>query len=142
SDTSDTAWTDASSNGNAGDAGTEDDTSEAPPLMLLQTMPADDEPDVAVGTGLTLEFNQEVRAGQGFITLSRMGTPAVLEQLAVTDARVTFVGSSVVIDWATEFTLGTAYIVTIDAGAIASESDPSQTEGSITLQFATEPPPA
>ena len=141
-DTTDASDSDENTHTDDGGSDQWDSGTSAPAaLQLLDTTPADEAVDVDLTTGLTLEFNQPVRAGQGFIPLALEDLPYALEQLAVSDARVTFVGASVTVDWATEFVPDATYVVTIDAGAIASEIDATFTEQPIVLRFATQPPP-
>lgn len=139
SDTSDTSWFEPDQDG--GTTTLDDGAVDLPPLELLFSMPAADASGVEPDAPFTLEFNQDVRPGQGFITLAVEEIATPLEELPVTDARVTFVGATMTVDWSTELLPGQSYVVTVDAQAIVSQLQPNHAWQPMALRFATKPPP-
>ncbi len=119
--------------------------SEAPPPVLLGSTPPPGSSGVAVETHLTLDFDVAVRPGMGELRLVESHAERVVEQLAVTDARISFLGHRVTVDWAVELAYATRYVVLIDPGAIVADGDGGEAsawEAEATVAFTTIAPPA
>ena len=92
----------------------------APTLQTLS--PPDNATGVAAGSNLVLTFSEAVRAGSGNFTLfNANGT--VARTLSATDAsQVTYAGSTVTLNPATDLTAGAGYYLNIAAGTVADLS--------------------
>ncbi|UGQ47308.1 Ig-like domain-containing protein [Massilia endophytica] len=85
---------------------------------LVSSTPEDDSFAVAPGGNLTLSFDELVKAGTGHITIDDGNGD--LRVIDINDAsQVTVSGQNVVINPTANLKLGTAYQVSVDAGAIA-----------------------
>lgn len=116
------AVTDSAGNAYAGISGTTtlnfttaSDTT-APTLVTLN--PTDDTLTVATTASFTLTFSETVKAGSGNIEIRLAADNSLVEAIAADGARVSYLGSTATFTPATPLTAGTAYYVTIAAGAI------------------------
>ena len=83
---------------------------------LQSTSPADNAGSVALGSNLTLEFSEAVKAGSGNIVITGGGTT---KTIAVTDAsQVSFSGDTLTLNPTGNLLAGTDYAVTFGAGVV------------------------
>lgn len=88
------------------------------PPVLASSTPADGAVGVAQGANLTLNFNELVKLGSGHITISDDAGSDV-RVIDVNDAsQVSIAGQSLVINPTEDLHTGTAYHVSVDAGAV------------------------
>jgi VCBS repeat-containing protein len=88
------------------------------PPVLSSSKPADGAIGVAQGANITLNFNELVKLGSGHITISDDAGQDV-RVIDVNDAsQVSISGQSLVINPAADLHTGTAYHVSVDAGAV------------------------
>jgi methionine-rich copper-binding protein CopC/uncharacterized OB-fold protein len=105
---------------------------------LTSSVPADGATAVAVGANIVLTFNDQIQAGSGNITISN-GTDTRV--VAVTDAtQVTFSGSQVTINLASDLLGNSNYNVQIANGALTDEAGNPYPgiSNPTTLNFATQ----
>jgi hypothetical protein len=88
---------------------------------LTGTTPLDNAGNVAPGINIVLNFNENVKAGNGNIRIMQAGQPVA--SIPVTDAQVTFNGSSVTVNPTADLPASAALYVLIDAGAITDLAD-------------------
>lgn len=118
---------------------------EADPYLVSAT-PTDNERDVSNDASLALTFTEEVKAGEGFLTLVNRST-GERTQIDVTDARlVQFDGTTVVVTPPEHLEADTRYSVEISDGAFV-DSDGNTFEGieegdTSTFNFTTSELPA
>lgn len=95
----------------------------APALTATPFDPVDDATGVTLGTNLTMNFDENVVAGTGNITLKLVSNNSIVEQFDVaSSSAVTFSGNSVIINPTNNFNAITEYYVTVDTGAIQDGS--------------------
>ncbi|NBC31109.1 MAG: ExeM/NucH family extracellular endonuclease [Alphaproteobacteria bacterium] len=97
-----------------GDDGTPDTTTPA----IIALSPADDTNDVAVDSDLIVTFDEVVQAGTGSVIIRSLADDSVVESLDVTSAPVTFSGTDVTIDPASDLAASSGFYVEIDDGAV------------------------
>lgn len=110
---------------------------------LVEVAPPPGSADVALDAHFVLDFSVEVRPGNGDLILSEADGLSIVERLAVTDARVTFVAQRVTVDWETSLSFNTAYAVSVDEGAILADTTSAPPwPADVSFAFTTVPPPA
>ncbi|MDQ8205599.1 cadherin domain-containing protein, partial [Pelagicoccus sp. SDUM812003] len=88
---------------------------------LSSSTPSDNAGAVAVGDNIVLNFNENVSAGSGNITISDGGGDT--RTIDVTDgSQVSISGSQVTINPTADLSAGTSYYVQIDSGALLDEA--------------------
>ena len=92
------------------------------PPTIQSTTPSDDRLAVVASTNLIANFNIPVVAGTGNILIKESVGDATVATIAITDAAVTFSGSSITVDLPSDLAASTAYYVLIDNGAIVDAS--------------------
>ncbi len=90
----------------------------APPLLLLID-PADDRAAVPVSANITLVFSGAVARGSGTIILSRADGTLMEAFDVATSTRLSFTGTSLVIDPTRVLDAATGYVVSIASGAVS-----------------------
>ena len=85
---------------------------------LSSFTPTDNSTGVAVGANLVLNFNEAVRAGTGNIVIYNSSGTAVRTILATDTSQVSFSGSQMTINPASDLAAGTGYYVQMAAGVI------------------------
>ncbi|ACF12071.1 peptidase S8 and S53 subtilisin kexin sedolisin [Chlorobaculum parvum NCIB 8327] len=112
--------------------------------LVIDFSPADDSGNVAVGTNITLTFNEAIQAGSGTIEIhvdSPTGT--VIESFdAATSSNLNFSGSTLTIDPTSDLANETHYYVTIGTDAVhdlAGNSYAGTTEYDFTTETAPDP---
>ncbi len=89
------------------------------PPTLASANPSDNSTNVAVGANLVLTFSEAVKAGSGNIVLHNSSDGSTVANIAVGDSsQVSFSGSTLTINPASDLAPGTHYYVTINSGAI------------------------
>ncbi len=82
------------------------------------TTPADDAVGVQPAASLSITFNEPVRKGIGYITLTESITNVVHEKIPVEDARISFLSDRIIeIDPITDFKTNTEYFVSMSEGS-------------------------
>ncbi len=91
-------------------------------LMLLSTVPANNATNVEPDVDVLLQFDRNIAAGAGTISVLDTLNEAVADTVDVTDAdHVSIDGSLLTIRWAATLGTSTSYSVVIDSGAIVAE---------------------
>lgn len=86
--------------------------------LLVSTAPADNATNVAVGANLVLTFNETIAAGSGTVNLYN-GSGTLLRSINIGDSsQVSFSGSVLTVNPSTDLAAGSAYYVTLSAGAV------------------------
>ncbi|AFZ42319.1 hypothetical protein PCC7418_0070 [Halothece sp. PCC 7418] len=98
------------------DTSTADGGGDTTPPELEATTPADDAVDVDVAGDLSLDFNENVEAGTGDITITDLTDDSSTQTIPVTDAQVSIADDIVTINPTDDLEAGTEYEVTFDAG--------------------------
>ncbi|MBI3675180.1 MAG: Ig-like domain-containing protein [Proteobacteria bacterium] len=94
-------------------------SSDSTPPTLMSSSPADNATGVAVGTNITMTFNEAVRAGTGSIEIHRSSDGSLVTSIAVTDSsQVTFSGSTVSINPTADLAVSTGYYIVLGSGVI------------------------
>ena len=89
------------------------------PPVLASTSPVDNATNVPVGANLVLTFSESVKAGAGNVIIHKSSDGSAVASISAGDAsQVSFAGSTVTINPASDLAWGTHYYVTIDGGAI------------------------
>jgi methionine-rich copper-binding protein CopC len=88
------------------------------PPDLVSSTPADNASKVAVDANIVLKFNETVTDGSGNIEIWAKGGKKPFETIDVDSSRVTFSGSTVMIDPKGNFAAGTEYYVKFAKGVI------------------------
>lgn len=88
---------------------------------LLQLTPMNNAVDVAAQTNLVLAFQENVKAGEGNITIYQNGQ--VSRIVPVNTAAVTFSGNKVTVDPPVDFVSGASIAIQLDAGAILTTNN-------------------
>ncbi|HYD71486.1 beta strand repeat-containing protein [Azospirillum sp.] len=94
------------------------DAIDANAPTLASSSPVDNATGVGVTQNLVLTFAEAVQAGTGAVTLYKTGVGTPVETFAVTDARVTIVGTQVTINPNATLDNAASYYVEIAAGAL------------------------
>ncbi|WP_395687726.1 Ig-like domain-containing protein [Caenimonas koreensis] len=86
--------------------------------VLQSTTPVDNAASVAVASNLTFTFNEPVHAGSGSIVIHNSNGTIARSVVASDTTQVTFSGNTLTLNPTADLSYGTAYYVTIDAGAV------------------------
>src|ERR1700704_2008937 len=89
------------------------------PPTLSTTSPPDDSTNVAVSANLVLTFSENVKAGSGNLIIHKASDDSAVATILITDAsQVSFAGSVLTINPASNLAAGTHYYVTMASGVI------------------------
>src|SRR5258706_281357 len=89
------------------------------PPSLSGTTPADNSTNVAVSANLVLTFSESVKAGSGNVVIHNAADGSAVATIAITDAsQVSFAGSTLTINPASDLAAGTHYYVTMASGVV------------------------
>ena len=89
---------------------------------LLSSVPVDDEPLFSAGSSIVLNFDENVQAGLGNITITDTSDGSDTRIIPIGDAQVSIVGSTVTIDPTGNLDLANDYDLTIPSGVIEDTS--------------------
>ncbi|MEQ6124971.1 Ig-like domain-containing protein, partial [Pseudotenacibaculum sp. MALMAid0570] len=108
--------------------------------VLTATTPADDAVDVAIGSNLTMTFNQNVMVGTGNILIKNERDDSTIESIDVTGSQVTIVNNVVTIDPSSDLPSETKIYIEVPAGAFenASNQGNDAITGNAAWNFTTE----
>ncbi len=84
--------------------------------------PVDDSTDILLNTELRVEFDREIVAGSGFISIFRQSDNSLFQQVSISGSRVSISNREVVVTPAIPWELNTEYYVSIDTGALVDLS--------------------
>jgi subtilisin family serine protease len=108
-----------------------------PPAVTALT-PASGAADVPSDAPLLVTFNEKIKKGAGTVVIKRSADGAVVQTIAVTDARVTVVDAQATIQLTTGLATSTSYYAQIDAGAFTDAAgNPCAAIGGATSWFFT-----
>jgi Ca2+-binding RTX toxin-like protein/methionine-rich copper-binding protein CopC len=89
------------------------------PPSLLSSTPADDAINVAANSNIALVFNEWVKADTGNVEIRRSSDNSLFASIPIGDAsQVSFAGSTIYINPASDLEFGTGYYLSIAAGVI------------------------
>lgn len=107
-------------------------------LLLNASSPADGDTEIALGSDLTLTFNQVVTPGSGQVRVRESGDGTLFEAVSVTSGQVTGAGTSAIkIEFSDTLVPNTGYYVEVDATAFnnGAGKDYAGIADSTTLNF-------
>ncbi len=87
--------------------------------------PVDDSTDILLNTELRVEFDREIGAGSGFLSIFRQSDNSLFQQVSISGSRVSISNREVVVTPAIPWELNTEYYVSIDTGALVDLSGSS-----------------
>ncbi|GKT33618.1 cadherin domain-containing protein, partial [Aduncisulcus paluster] len=104
---------------------------------LTSSVPIDNADNAYLGTNIVLDFDDNMVAGTGNITIRRLNDDTVFEQIAINDPKITITSNQVIINPAGILSRGLAYYIEIDATALDDDAGNSFAgiSGSSTLNF-------
>ena len=111
------------------------------PPSVSSFSPADDATDVAVGSNLSITFDETVNAGSGNVTLKKASDDSTIEAIDVTSGQVTGGGSdTITINPSGDLAENTQYYVRIDSTAFddTTGNDYAGISATTTWNFTTE----
>jgi hypothetical protein len=95
------------------------------PLNIISLFPLDNSVGVPLNTNLEIQFNKQVKAGTGNITIVGGTTPVVIPVTGGVTGTVAFSGNTLTINPTADLEGNTSYHILIDAGAIEDFATPA-----------------
>ena len=90
--------------------------------LLVSNSPLDNAKNVYLSENIILNFDDNMQAGTGNITIKKVSDNTVFEQIAIGDAKIDIVSDQVRIDPASTLARGIAYYIEIDASALEDDA--------------------
>ncbi|MGF1759504.1 tandem-95 repeat protein [Photobacterium sagamiensis] len=114
-----------------------DITADITAPLLVSNSPLDNATNVTLGENIILNFDDNMVAGTGNITIRYSGDDTAFEQIAIGDAKINISSNQVTINPASTLARGIAYYIEIDATALDDDSSNSFAgiSGNSTLNF-------
>src|SRR5258706_221024 len=115
------------------------------PPTLSMTNPADNSTNVAVSANLVLTFSENVKAGAGSVVIHKASDGSIVASIAINDAsQVSFTGSTLTINPASDLAPGTHYYVTMTSGVVQDLASNAYAglSAATDFDFTKTPPPA
>ncbi len=105
--------------------------------LLISNSPLDDATNVNLGENIVLNFDDNMTAGTGYVTIRRSSDNTAFEQIPIGDSKINISSNKVSINPANNFIKGETYYLEIDLTALDDDEGNSYTgiSGNSTLNF-------
>lgn len=107
---------------------------------LVSTSPLDNATNTSVGADISLTFSENIKAGNGSISIKKVGDNSNFETISISDSsQVSFNGNTVTINPLNDLAFSTDYFIEIGSGAIKDFANNSYAgiSSTTTLNFRT-----